>query len=113
MTAGHVHHTVRTPRGQDICTSCGEIVITPILGFDDERLHGGKPDVWGPEGYEFAPLELPPLPMVLITLYYDGPEYGYAKAPIAPYVELVAMREEAIAGSVPEDFWFKLSQRHN
>jgi hypothetical protein len=112
VTAGHVHHIVRSPRGQDICTSCGEIVIKPILGWDDERLRGDVvPDVWGPEGYEFA--EWPPLPIVLITLYYDGPEYGYAKAPIAPYVELVAMREEAIAGSVPEDFWSKLSRRHN
>ena len=117
MTAGHVHHIVRSPRGQDICTSCGEIVIQPILGWDDERLKGANEiqhtDVWGPEGYEFAPPELPPLPMVLITLYYDGPEYGYPKAPIAPYVELIAMREEAMAGSIPEDFWFKLSKRHN
>jgi hypothetical protein len=112
VTSGHAHHIVRTPRGQDVCTSCGEIVIKPILGWDDDRLQGQGPQA-GPSGPDAELAELPPLPILLITLYYDGPEYGYAKAPIAPYVEAVAMREEAIAGSVPEDFWSQLSKRHN
>jgi hypothetical protein len=107
MSSGHVHSTVKNDQGQDICRSCGQIVITPILDFDDSRLQGAgamrSPTVEYPD-------ELPPLPIVLVTLYYDGPEYGYSKAPIAPYVELVAMKEEAVAGSVAEDFWFNLSK---
>lgn len=107
---GHVHNITRSPRGEDMCTSCGEIVIQPILDHDDPRLHGAgqmrspKPSV------EYQD-ELPPLPILLITLYYDGPEYGYAKAPIAPYVETVALKEQAITGGIAEDFWHKLSER--
>lgn len=112
--SGQHQHTIRTDaQGRNICLVCNEIVINAITDQSDPRLHGSgevqHTDVWGPEGYEFAPKAVP-LPIILVTLYHDGPEYGYARAPLAPYVEQVALREESIAGAVDENFWDRLSE---
>jgi hypothetical protein len=38
----HTHRPVMI-RGQAICQDCGEVVIKPILSFDDERLKAAGP----------------------------------------------------------------------
>jgi hypothetical protein len=73
------------------------VVITPILSSDDQRLQP-PPERYGP------------LPEVLVTLYYDGPEYGLPRAPIAPYVRDVAAYEGDIERCDPEDLWDKLAE---
>jgi hypothetical protein len=92
----HTHHLYKDELGRDICSVCHMIVITPILSSDDPRL---QPAV-----------EYHPLPDVLVALYYDGPEYGLPRAPVAPYVRDIAAKEGGINRYNPEELWDKLAK---
>lgn len=88
----HTHNLVRDSAGREICSICHQVVIKPILSSDDPRLvdagfhrSGGN--------YEDDDMTAPPLPEVLIGLYYSGPAIGLPHAPVAPYIELVAQEE--------------------
>jgi len=94
----HTHTTVKDPLGHDLCTVCHQIVITPILSSDDPRLQPAEPNY-------------PPLPEMLVTLYYDGPDFGYYRAPVAPYVRDVASLEGNKARYNSEDLWDILSEK--
>jgi len=91
----HIHTTMKDQLGQNICTVCHAIVIEPIFSIDDPRL---QPE---PDFYR--------LPDVLVALYYEGPEHGLPKAPVAPYVRDVAEFEGTINRYKPEELWDKLA----
>lgn len=109
--SGHKHILRKDELGRNVCMTCREIVVTAITDFSDDRLHGAGYDP-RPRDYQSDEFEgpLPPLPVVLITLYYDGPEYGYAQAPIAPYIEMVAIHEDRKEGADLENLWVELSE---
>jgi hypothetical protein len=95
----HVHTPVKDELGHEICSVCRMVVITPILSSDDPRLHPPPEEIiWYP------------LPDVLIALYYAGPEYGWPKAPVAPYIRDVASFEGDITRFNPEELWDRLSE---
>jgi hypothetical protein len=93
----HVHTPVKDPEGRDICSTCREAIITPILSSDDPRLQ--------PEEVFYR------LPDTLVVLYYDGPEYGFPRAPVAPYVRDVASFEGEINRYDPQDMWDILADK--
>jgi hypothetical protein len=95
---GHEHITARDQLGQNVCTVCGTIVIEPIFSSDDPRLQPPAPEP------VYAPT-----PEVLVALYYAGPENGYPRAPIAPYVRDIAAFEGNIKRYDPDELWEKLS----
>lgn len=95
----HVHRTFRDQLGQNICKDCHMVVIEPIFSSDDPRLQ--------PVVEQFEPH---PLPDVLVALYYDGPDYGLPRAPVAPYVREVASKEGDINRYNPEELWDKLAE---
>jgi hypothetical protein len=94
---GHRH--VHTPRGDgqgnQVCSVCNMVIITPILSSDDPRLQP-EPERYGP------------LPEILVTLYYDGPDYGLPRAPIAPYVRDIAAYEGELNRIDPKELWDRL-----
>lgn len=95
---GHEHSTFRDQLGQNVCSVCGTIVIEPIFSSDDPRLQPPPPEpVYSP------------LPEVLIALYYAGPENGFPRAPVAPYVRDIAAREGDIGRYNADDLWEKLA----
>jgi hypothetical protein len=91
----HIHTPVKED-GRDICSTCREALITPILSTEDPRLQ--------PEEVFYR------LPEMLVTLYYDGPEYGLPRAPIAPYVRDVAALEGEINRYDPQEMWDILAE---
>jgi hypothetical protein len=92
----HVHILVKDQLGQDVCSVCHQVVINPIFSSDDPRLQ--PPEIF----YR--------LPDVLVTLYYEGPEYGLPRAPIAPYVRDIAEFEGQINRYDPQDLWDILAE---
>jgi hypothetical protein len=93
----HVHSPVKDQLGQEICSVCHMVIIHPIFDVDDPRL---QPDI---TYYR--------LPEVLVTLYYEGPEYGFPKAPVAPFVRDVAAFEGDVNRYNPEELWNKLADK--
>src|SRR6516164_5284093 len=87
----HKHTPVRDQLGQNVCTVCHTVVIDPIFSSEDPRLQ--------PEPVFFR------LPDVLVALFYEGPEYGYPRAPVAPYVRDVAALEGEINRYDPQLMW--------
>jgi hypothetical protein len=93
----HVHTPVKDPEGRDVCSTCRETVITPILSSDDPRLQ--------PQPIFFR------LPDVLVQLYYEGPEFGFPRAPVAPYIRDVAALEGDINRYDPQYMWDALAEK--
>ena len=91
----HTHTPVMDSEGHNICSTCREVVITPITSSDDPRL---KP----PEVF-FR------LPDVLVALYYEGPEYGLSRAPVAPYIRDIAALEGELNRYDPQNMWDELA----
>ena len=92
----HVHTTVKDSEGRDICSTCREVIINPITSVDDPRLQ--------PEELFYR------LPDVLVALYYEGPEYGYPRAPVAPYIRDVAAYEGELNRYDPQIMWDELAE---
>lgn len=92
----HVHTLIKDAEGRDICSTCREAVIIPIMSSDDPRLQ--------PEEVFYR------LPDVLVALYYEGPEYGYPRAPVAPYVRDVAELEGELNRYDPQILWDELAE---
>lgn len=107
----HTHRTRRNHQGQEVCLECHLILSNPILESDDERLvdagfmrsehHIADNQPYG---------EYPPLPEVLIALYYNGPALGLPSAPVAQYVEQTAIIETRKQNSMAysDDIWQNL-----
>jgi hypothetical protein len=95
----HVHTLVKDSEGRDICSVCREAVINPIMDTDDPRLQ--------PEEVFYR------LPDVLVALYYEGPEFGYPRAPVAPYVRDIAAFEGELNRYDPQVMWDILAELVN
>lgn len=91
----HAHTPVMDSEGHNICSTCREIIITPIMSSEDPRLQ--------PEEVFYR------LPDVLVALYYEGPEYGYPRAPVAPYIRDVAAHEGELNRYDPQYLWDELA----
>lgn len=103
----HEHTVATSIGGRDICY-CGQQIFKPITSSDDLRLEtaGFMRSYKETYGEEYAQ----PLPEVLIALHFEGHLYGYANAPIAPYVELIA-REHEKRRCDSGDLWVALSNK--
>lgn len=88
----HEHTLVRDSSGRDVCSVCRKVVIVPIKSADDPRLDGAGLRRSGEDISDAMAddiLCIHSLPELLIALYHEGPEFGYAKAPVAPYVQQI------------------------
>lgn len=85
----HEHTPVTGSDGRSICTGCRMVIVKPILSSDDPRLvNAGL--MRSPHHREDDPVdEQMTLPELLIALHDVGPDYGYRRAPVAPYILLV------------------------
>lgn len=102
----HTHTTIRNAQGQEVCSSCHQIVITPITSSDDERLddaglmrspHHDKSVMWSV-----------PLPEILIGVYNEL----QGAFPIAPYLlTVISELEQRDADSLHEGMWTELSNK--
>jgi hypothetical protein len=107
----HTHTTVPNSRGQEICTGCQQIITVPILSSEDPRLDGAGLMRSGHHDEDYGPVFTPvPLPELLIWLYYDGPDYGFVRAPVAPYVEQIAILH-GHRNETDGELWFRLSNK--
>ena len=106
----HEHTTRLDSEGRQICLSCNQVVNKPITSSDDERLSfaGFMRSESGPEMLDYVPDSMP-LPHMLISLHEAGPEYGYAQAPVAPYLTIVA-QEHYRRHDDSIDLWTPLSE---
>jgi hypothetical protein len=86
----HVHIPVEED-GRSICSTCREVIITPIFSTDDPRLQ--------PQEVFYR------LPDLLVALYHEGPEYGFQRAPVAPYIRDIAALEGEINRYNPQEMW--------
>lgn len=76
-------HVTRMEGGREVCIGCLQVIVNPIIASDDSRLEGaGLQRTTLPEN-ELEPIVMP-LPAWLLTLWEDGPEYGFMKAPCRP-----------------------------
>jgi len=41
----------------------------------------------------------------LVALYHEGPEYGFQRAPVAPYIRDIAALEGEINRYNPQEMW--------
>lgn len=108
----HKHSPVRDAAGREICSTCNQLIVHPITSSDDPRLQDAGFDRGNRQDIELA---MPPLPVVLITLYFNGQALGLATAPISWYVDNVAQEEgkrfeqhtTTLVGG-PDDIWDEL-----
>lgn len=101
----HEHTVATSIGGRDICY-CGQQIFKPITSSDDPRLEtAGFMRSGEEEGVYFCS----PLPLILIALHEEGPEYGFVHAPIAPYLTIIAM-EQSRRHDDDVDIWTPLSQ---
>jgi hypothetical protein len=114
----HKHSPVTDAAGREICSTCNQLIINSIKSSDDPRLQDAGFDRGSRQDVE---LSMPPLPVVLLTLYFNGPALGLAKAPISWYVDNVAQEEgrryeqgTATLVGGPDDIWDELCKEwHN
>lgn len=106
----HTHTLIRNSAGQDICSGCWQVVTEPITSSDDPRLQGAGLMRSPHHNADNVIVERMPLPQLLIALYNEGPEFGFARAPAAPYVlaiiELHVKRRDDLG-----ELWLELSNK--
>src|ERR1700757_3780323 len=83
----HTHNPVSDHAGRQICSICHQVIIKPILSSDDPRLVDAG---LHRSGGRYEEQRYPPLPEMLIALYFNGPALGLPRAPKAPYIDCVA-----------------------
>lgn len=113
----HKHSPVTDAAGREICSTCNQLIINSIKSSDDPRLQDAGFDRGSKQDAE---LTMPPLPVVLVTLWANGPALGLASAPISWYVDAVALEEEKrfnqgtsrLVGG-PDDIWDELCKEWN
>jgi hypothetical protein len=87
----HTHTPVRQSDGRDVCSACSQVIINPIRTSDDPRLQDAGYHRSGGNQDDYS--DMPPLPEVLLALYFNGPALGLPRAPVAPYIDIVAEEE--------------------
>jgi hypothetical protein len=100
----HKHNTITNSRGQEVCSSCNQIVIKPITDSDDPRLQNAGL-MRSPHHELDRPAFSMPLPEMLITLYNES----QGDFPAAPYI-IIIMKEHERRGDIHEQLMYDLSR---
>lgn len=101
----HEHTTITDDKGQEVCSSCHQIVIKPIIDSDDPRL--AKAGFMRSGHHEKQPLHDPmPLPEILIAMY----DQSQGDFPVAPYI-IITMTEHGKRNTLSDNMWIELARK--
>jgi len=99
----HIHTPITNTRGQEVCSSCSQIIIKPITSSDDERLEGAglmrSPHHDEPNKWIMA------LPEQLIGMYNEL----QGEFPVAPYLlAVISDLEQRDTNALHPGMWSEL-----